>query len=246
MKTVLLLAGKGRRLENFTHQKHKAMLKIQGKSILNHLVERLSFWGLREFVPVVGYHGQEIIDYLRKTFSRDLIFEPVFNENYQETNNLFSLWCAREKISDSDFIVCNGDLVLNKYIIKNLLKGKNLSTIAIDDSPRLSPIDSPGIIVRGGRILDLGRYVSFKKSAGYAIGLYRFNKSLSKVFFPEAEKVIGDNKNAGFHEPLTALFKKHPVFKRSTNGMYWIDVDTKEDLFFAKKLFTEIIKQEKR
>ena len=244
MKVVLLLAGKGRRLRKKNAYTHKSLLRIDRKPILAHLMERMLFCGFTDFVPVLGYKKEEVLEYLERNYGGSSQIEPVFNMSFGKTNNLYSLWKARDRLEGKEFLVCNGDLVLNKFIVKSLMTGMNVSSIAIDDVPRNEPIDSPGIITKDSRVLDLGRHIPFNKSPGYAIGLYRFNKALSRVFFSEAEKMLEINLNAGFHDPLRNLFNKYPVFLRSTGGLLWTDVDTDEDLVFARHLLKKIIVQE--
>lgn len=243
MKVVILLAGQGRRLGELTRTMNKAMIKLSGKPLLGHLVERFLFCGLTNFVPILGHGGKQILDYLRENF-KDINITPVYNPQYLKSNNLYSLCCASELLTGEDFLLCNGDVILNKFIIKELLEKSGLSAIAIDDSVNRGIIDSPSITVRGNRIYDLGRHILSEESGGYAIGLYKFNKEFSSVFFSKGEQMLSENINAGFHDPLINLFSDYPVFIHSTNGLAWTDIDTKEDIPYAQKVLHKIIKEE--
>ena len=136
---------------------------------------------------------------------------------------------------------------MNKYIIKNLLKTGDNSAIAIDDNSRSETIDSPGTLIKDGRILDLGRHIPKVKNGGYAIGLYKFGPNMSKAFFSEADRMINAKKyNAGFHDPLLPLFSSHEVLGLSTNGLSWTDLDTEEDIPYAKDLLKKILIEEQQ
>jgi len=60
MKAVILAAGKGTRMRDLTNEIPKPMLKVQGKPILQHIVEGLLSVGIREFCIVTGWHAEVV------------------------------------------------------------------------------------------------------------------------------------------------------------------------------------------
>ena len=60
MKAVILAAGKGTRMRDLTNEIPKPMLKVQGKPILQHIVEGLVSVGIREFCIVTGWHAEVV------------------------------------------------------------------------------------------------------------------------------------------------------------------------------------------
>ena len=246
MKVVLLIAGRGRRLGNITKNKSKALIDLNGKPLLAHLIERFIFCNLKDIIVVVGHDSKGVIEYINNNYGNKLRLTTIFNSKYKQTNNLYSLWLTREYVSNNSFIVCNGDTILNKYIINNLLTTGDHSAIVIDDKCKTT-IDSPGTIIKDGRILDLGRHIPKVKNGGYAMGLYKFGPNMSKAFFDEADRMINAKKyNAGFHDPLLPLFRSHEVLGLSTNGLSWTDLDTEEDIPYAKNLLKKILIEEKQ
>ncbi len=63
MKAVVLAAGEGTRLRPLTEEKPKGMVEVDGKPILTHCFEQLAELGADEFVVVVGYRKQGIIEH---------------------------------------------------------------------------------------------------------------------------------------------------------------------------------------
>src|SRR5271157_1319914 len=63
MKAVILAAGKGTRMGQLTEQLPKPMLRVQGKPILEHILEGLLQAGVRDFFIVIGFRGDVIEDY---------------------------------------------------------------------------------------------------------------------------------------------------------------------------------------
>jgi choline kinase len=241
MKVVFLIAGKGRRLKKITENNHKALINLDKQSLLNHLIENCIYAGLTNFVPIIGHCGDMIINEFKKSFSKNIETTFVKNEKYNETNNLFSLYCAKEVLKGEDFILCNADIVFDREIIKSICSMDNLSSIAIDDFKYSESIDSPGIIMRDNKIIDLGRHIKFEDNMGYAIGIYKFNKELSNAFFDEAEKMLDKNIDSGFHDPLPKLFNMFNVYKCKTKNKLWTDIDTYDDINKAKKIHNYIL-----
>jgi dTDP-glucose pyrophosphorylase len=60
MKAVILAAGKGTRMKDLTNELPKPMLPVQGKPILEHIVEGLRTVGIREFCVVTGWRKEVI------------------------------------------------------------------------------------------------------------------------------------------------------------------------------------------
>src|SRR6056297_900646 len=68
MQAVVLAAGKGTRLRPLTDDKPKGMVEIAGKPILTHCFEQLKALDAEEFVVVVGYRKEVIIDHYDDEF----------------------------------------------------------------------------------------------------------------------------------------------------------------------------------
>ncbi|MGD9129912.1 MAG: NTP transferase domain-containing protein [Candidatus Woesebacteria bacterium] len=242
MKAVILLAGKGRRLTNF--DKPKSLYSFYGKTLLSYLVDGLIDAGIKDIVPVVGFQADLILDFFKKNYPK-LSIQPVYNHCYEYSNNLYSLCLAHYLVANDRFLLATGDLMVNPKIIQSMIKTKN-SCIMIDDLRKQEIIDSPGTLVKRDRILDLGRHIPLKKNAGYAIGLYYFNKILSQAFFNQANELLKTELNAGFHDPLCKLFNRYRVYPLSTKGLSWTDLDDPEDIPKVKKIINQIQEENKK
>ena len=243
MKVVFLIAGKGRRLGALTENNHKSLITLNNKSLLSHLIENFVYAGLTDFVPIVGHSHDMVLSCFDNTSSEKTCVTPIYNPRYEETNNLYSLYCAKNVLAGEEFILCNGDLILDRAIVEGISRKTGLSAIGIDDSYRTSPIDSPGTVIDDNRIYDLGRHIPFEKSGGYAIGLYKFNAELSSAFFDEAENMLNENINAGFHDPLPLLASRYHIHKHSTEERLWTDIDTEDDIPRARELLNKILEE---
>lgn len=237
MKIVILLAGKGRRIEKMGLL-HKSLIELEGQTLLSHIVQNIEKAGINEIVPIVGYNGEKVLDEINRTKENAEIY-PVWNERYNETNNLYSLYQARNILNDEEFISINGDMVFDYHILEQLLC-MNGSGIAIDDLRCKLVIDSPGVIIEDGKITDLGRHISEDERGGYAVGIYKYGQNMVRDFFDLSAQMLEKNLNHGFHDPLRTLFSKYPVKVCSVQGYKWTDIDEEGDIDNALNILRAI------
>ncbi len=63
MKAVILAAGKGTRMRDLTNELPKPMLRVQGKPILQHIIEGVMTTGIREFCIITGWKAEVVEEY---------------------------------------------------------------------------------------------------------------------------------------------------------------------------------------
>jgi len=68
MKAVLPVAGKGTRLRPHTHTKAKSLVSVAGKTVLEHIIERLQAAAVEEYIFITDENGQQIENFMAKKF----------------------------------------------------------------------------------------------------------------------------------------------------------------------------------
>ena len=116
---LLLAAGTGSRLAPLTDFSPKCLVKLNGISMLERLVESLKSHGFMRLVIVVGHHEQVIRDFLG-TRSGKMEINYVVSPRYRTTNNIYSLWLARFLINEP-FLLLESDVVFQEHLLKNML-----------------------------------------------------------------------------------------------------------------------------
>ena len=94
---VILAAGFGRRLRPLTNTVAKSMIPVDGRPILFRLIDQMRSLGVAKIVVVVGHLADDVVRAVRREFD-DSSIEFVFNDQYSQTNNIFSLWLARQHL----------------------------------------------------------------------------------------------------------------------------------------------------
>ena len=101
---IILAAGSGSRLLPHTAHAPKCLTPIAGQPILRYQIAALRHCGITDIVIVVGYKGDRIREFV------DSSVTLVDNREFAITNSSYSLWLAREHMSDG-FIHLNSDLL---------------------------------------------------------------------------------------------------------------------------------------
>jgi NDP-sugar pyrophosphorylase family protein len=116
---LLLAAGMGSRLRPLTNNIPKCLARVNESPILDHLVQCLHQHNFKRLVVVVGYLEQSIRDLLDK-IAGSLKVEYIVSPQYETTNNIYSLWLAREIIQEP-FVLIESDLVFTPPLLEEML-----------------------------------------------------------------------------------------------------------------------------
>lgn len=107
MKAVILAAGKGTRLRPLTNDRPKALVEVAGRPLVDHVFEQLAALNVSEFVVVVGYEKQQIID----RYGDDYEGIPITYAHQREQLGLAHALLQVEQYIDDDFLLMLGDNV---------------------------------------------------------------------------------------------------------------------------------------
>ncbi len=116
---LLLAAGTGSRLFPLTKSSPKCLTLVNETSILERLINNLKKQGFKRLVIVTGYKNECIMDFLGSN-SGDLHIEYIHSPLYRTTNNIYSLWMARNIINEP-FVLFESDLVLNTSLLDEMV-----------------------------------------------------------------------------------------------------------------------------
>ena len=132
MQAIILAAGMGKRLGEYTRDNTKCMLPVNGRPLIDRTLDMLANLGIRRVVIVVGYQAQNLIDYIGQRYADRLDIEYVNNPIYDRTNNIYSLSLASEQMAQDDTLLLESDLILEPSILQSLVDDPrpNLALVA--------------------------------------------------------------------------------------------------------------------
>jgi glucose-1-phosphate thymidylyltransferase len=105
MQAVILAAGKGTRLEPLTDDKPKPLVEVDGHPLIEDVFDNLIEIGVDEFVVVVGYKKEKIIERYEDEY-RDV---PITYAHQREQKGLAHALLQAESHVDGDFVLMLGD-----------------------------------------------------------------------------------------------------------------------------------------
>lgn len=131
MKVIILAAGQGIRLRPLTDDRPKCMVEVNGKSIIERQLETMYACGIQEedITVITGYCSAVLTDKFKN--SR---IHFIKNEQYESTNMVYSLMCARRFIeTENDVIISYGDIMYSKDVLKKIINAEQDSLVVVDD-----------------------------------------------------------------------------------------------------------------
>lgn len=111
MRAIILAAGMGTRLQPLTFATPKSLVRVNGKPILERQIECLKEIGIEQIIVVTGYMHKQF-EYLKGKYGVTL----VQNDQYEQYNNIFSMYLVRNYLPDS--YVLEADVFLNHNFLE--------------------------------------------------------------------------------------------------------------------------------
>ena len=110
MKAVILAAGKGTRMRDLTNELPKPMLRVQGKPILQHILEGVMTTGIRDFCIITGWKAEVVESYFGDGSKFGANISYVRQEVQDGTGKAPEL--ARAFVGADPFLLTYGDILV--------------------------------------------------------------------------------------------------------------------------------------
>lgn len=244
MQAIILAAGMGRRLKEYTKDNTKCMVKVNDETLISRLLHMLDRQKLDQIIIVVGYKGQELIEHINNLGIKTSIIY-IDNPIYDKTNNIYSLSLAKEYLEKDDTLLFESDLIFEESIVEQLINDTRTSLAVVDRFESwmdgtcmlLDEEDNISDFISGKNInyLDTGSYYK-------TVNIYKFSSHFSKntyVPFLEAYgKAMGQNEYYESVIKLIAMLGTNELKAMKLEGQAWYEIDDIQDLDIAETLFS--------
>ena len=197
MKAIILAAGTASRLRPLTLHTPKCLLKVGERSLLQRSIDALIEAGIREFVIVTGYLHEQIEDFVRQTYpdfflplreDRGGSFTFIYNEAYETTNNIYSLWLARPEAEGKEVLLLDSDLLYDGEIVKRVLADKHENVLTLIRH-ELGEEEMKVVIDENGSITEISKTCDPALAAGESLGIERMGKAYTTALYKELEEM---------------------------------------------------------
>ena len=191
MKALILAAGRGIRMGKYGEDRPKCLLAFQGRSLLNRQLETLRAASPSDIIVATGYRH----DLIERAGVR-----TCHNAQWETTNMVESLMCARDELND-DVLLAYGDILYTPDLVTAMMAAEAPIAVAVDSAWReywqvrygTTEEDLESLTVTDGRITGIGRPVASSAGLMYRyIGLLKFRRDVWQTVFE-----VYDAKNRG-------------------------------------------------
>ena len=145
---VIMAAGMSHRFVPLAYETPKGLLKVKGQILIERQIEQLKEAGIHEITVIAGYMKEKFY-YLKEKYGIDL----VVNRDYFRYNNISSLMCVLDRISNT--YICSSDNYFTEnvfmdnceqaYYAANYSKGKTMEwCMVIDSGDRIKRVEIGG------------------------------------------------------------------------------------------------------
>src|SRR5580765_6348727 len=113
MKAMIFSAGLGTRFKPWTDKHPKALAMVNGKSLLQHSIEYLQQYSIKDIIVNVHHFAEQVTDAIKKNngWGSNIIISDETNELLETGGGLLK---AKELFTPGErFITCNVDILTN-------------------------------------------------------------------------------------------------------------------------------------
>lgn len=246
MQAVILAAGMGKRLGEYTKNNTKCMVEVNGEKLIDRVIKQLGGLNLKRLVLVVGYQGEKLKNYIGDRYDDVIKIEYIENPVYDKTNNIYSLALAKNVLCEDDTLLLESDIIFEDRV---------LQTIVENPYPNLALVDKYETWMDGTMVCinDKNEIVNFVPKAAFryedvdsyykTVNVYKFSKEFSRdVYVPFLDaysKVMGNNEY--YEQVLRVITYLHKSELRALplSGEKWYEIDDAQDLDIASTLFSK-------
>jgi len=234
MKAIILAAGRGTRIEAVTHGAPKCLIDFGGTTILDNQIEGLWAAGISRIGIVVGHNADQIVEHIGRTYGDHLdSFDFIYNHAFAKTNNIYSLWLAREWVQSESFLVLNADVLCHPAILLPAVASRRPASMIVDPAWREETMK---VIVRKGRIVRMSKGIPRSEYSATYLGITAFRRPVVNQLFNEIGAMVGEGRvNEFFNAAVQRLVDRGlDVGFTSANGLPWAEIDDPADLLYAQ------------
>ena len=225
---MILAAGVGRRLGEHTTDRPKALVDLNGRTLLERSLTALAAAGFTRDEIVTG-HFAETID--RLIAGRDFGIEAVtrFNPDYATANNIVSFLTVADVV-ERGCVLMNSDIVFDASILVDVAAAGEGTWLVVDSDEPLGheemkvSVDEDGFLTRVNKLLDPA------ESVGEYIGITRFDAEGGRKCIASARRLVEAGQRDLYYEhAIDAVAVGLGARLLPTRRRLWTEIDDEAD-----------------
>lgn len=233
MKALILNSGMGSRMGDITKVHPKCMTNIsEAETILSHQLRQLAKAGVNEVVMTTGLFDEILVEYC-ENLGLPIKYTFVKNPIYDQTNYIYSIYCAREELDD-DIVLMHGDLVFEDAVLDMTLNSE-VSCMTVSSTLPLPEKDFKAVIT-DGRIEKVG--IEFFDSAMAAQPLYKLKRDDWKIWLDSIVAFCeNDTRKCYAENAFNVVSDRCLIYPLDVKDMLCSEIDNPDDLAVVSKRY---------
>ena len=226
MKALILNSGMGTRMGKYTREHPKCMTDLRdGETIISRQLKMLLNCGITDVVITTGYFNDVLMNYC-KSLNLSLKYEFVLNPIYNETNYIYSIYCAKDLLKGDDIVLMHGDLVFDESVLCDILSFDK-SCMKVSSTLPLPEKDFKAVI-DNGLVKKIG--VEFFENAMEAQALYKLNSNDWKIWLDKIIEFCETDKRKCYAEvAFNQISDNCSIYAYDVQDRLCAEIDTPED-----------------
>ena len=205
-----------------TLEKPKPLLTVNGKPLIEHIIDNLPK-EIDELIVVVGYKGEQIWEFLGENFN-GLKVQYVWQKEKLGTGHALKL--CQPMLGDGKFMMLFADDIHGREGLERLLNhDRAILTAEVDDPRRFGVVHADA----KGKIIDFEEKPENPKSKIVSTGAMTLDGRIFKY-----EPSLHQNGEYYLTTMIEQMLKEHEVFAVPSSS--WIPTATPEDLKRAEEI----------
>jgi UDP-N-acetylglucosamine diphosphorylase/glucosamine-1-phosphate N-acetyltransferase len=216
LKAVILVAGEGQRMRPLTANRPKVMLPVAGKPIVEHLLIELKEAGINDCIFVVGYCDQQVRSYFGNGAKWGVNIEYSAQRKQLGTADAIRMVAD---VVDGNFLVINGDVIVNHADIKRLMKSRTdtMSVMEVEDPRGLGIVE-----LADGKVVNIWEKAQKPPTLMANTGVYLFTPAVFKAI------ELTEKSPRGEYEITDSL----KILMQNLSGLRYLEIKTWVDLSY--------------
>jgi len=229
MRAVILTAGRGGRLREITGERPKCLAHVGGATLLERQLDALGACGITRIAVVTGYGDIDVRRVCGPTI------DYVHNARFADTNSLYSLWLARELLTEG-FLVMNCDVLFHQQMLMDLVTSPYEDALLMSPACDAEPYsdEEMKVRVRRGSVVEISKTIDPDDADGENVGIAKFGAAGAAVLVERLDAMVAAG---AVREWLPAAFaafcRRRTLHAVDLRGFPWIEIDSPQDYWHA-------------
>jgi choline kinase len=236
---LVLAAGAGRRLRPHTDRLPKALVPVDGeRTVLDVILANFAAVELRDVAVVVGYAAGAVTERRSELERRyGVRLTLIDNDRAEEWNNAYSLWCARDLLTEG-VLLSNGDTVHPVSVEEDLLASSGAPLrIAVDDRKTLAQEEMKIVLGRDGGVARITKEMDPAVAVGEYIGVTLIEPAAARPLTEALEATWRRDPGLYYEDAYQAYVDGGRRIDICPIGeVSWVEVDNHDDLARARDI----------